>query len=54
MQISLLDPESNLWKLHTKIKMAVGMKAMVTMNISTDADLVNRTRGVLTDIILDD
>ena len=29
------------------------MKAMMTMNISTEADFSNRTRGVIRDILLD-
>jgi hypothetical protein len=36
-----------------KIELAVGMKAMVLLNIATDADLANGTRGVVEDIILD-
>ena len=31
----------------------IGMKAMVTMNISTEVDLVNGTWGVINDIVLD-
>ncbi len=33
--------------------MAIGMKAMVLMNLSTDADLANGSRGIITDILLD-
>lgn len=36
-----------------RIKFAVGMKAMVTKNIATDADLANGSRGIITDIVLD-
>jgi len=33
-------------------ELAVGMKAMVTMNIATEADLANRARGKIVDIVL--
>lgn len=36
-----------------KIEIVKGMKVMVLLNISTDADLANSTRGVIEDIILD-
>jgi hypothetical protein len=39
--------------LLNKVKLAVGMKAMVLMNIDTDSDLANGSRGIVTDIILD-
>jgi hypothetical protein len=35
-----------------KSELAVGMKAMVTMNIATEADLANRARGKIVDIVL--
>jgi len=35
-----------------KLELAVGMKAMVTMNIATEADLANRARGKIVDIVL--
>ena len=53
VRIFSLDPNNDLQKLHTRIEIAIGMKVMVTMNISTDADLANGTRGVVTNIILD-
>ena len=34
------------------LEITIGMKVMVTVNISTYADLTNGTRGVITDIIL--
>jgi ATP-dependent exoDNAse (exonuclease V) alpha subunit len=40
-------------KLPDRIEMAVGMKAMITFNISTEGDLANGTRGTIEDIILD-
>ena len=36
-----------------KVELVIGMKAMVTMNISTEIDLANGSRGVVEDIILD-
>ncbi|GAW05036.1 ATP-dependent DNA helicase PIF1 [Lentinula edodes] len=36
------------------VEIAVGMKAMVLLNIATEADLVNGTRGTITEIVLDD
>ena len=36
-----------------KIEIIKGMKAMVLMNISTDSDLANGSRGIVEDIILD-
>ena len=36
-----------------KVELVIGMKAMVTMNISTETDLANGSRGVVEDIILD-
>ena len=48
-----LDPEDDLHRLHTRIEVTIGMRAMVTMNISTEADLANGTQGTVTDIFLD-
>jgi hypothetical protein len=39
--------------LPNKVQITVGMKAMVLLNIDMDADLANRSRGVIKDIILD-
>ena len=36
------------------VHMARGMKAMVLLNIATEADIANGTRGVIQDIILDE
>jgi hypothetical protein len=36
-----------------KVELAVGMKVMVLMNIDTDSDLANGSRGIVADIILD-
>ena len=38
--------------LPNRIELAIGMKAMVLLNLATDADLANRSRGIITDIIL--
>jgi hypothetical protein len=35
------------------MEVAIGMKAMVIINIATEADLANGTRGMVTDIVLD-
>ncbi|KAJ3572998.1 hypothetical protein NP233_g2711 [Leucocoprinus birnbaumii] len=40
-------------RLAERVELAVRMKAMVLLNISTDADLANGTRGVIEDICLD-
>lgn len=40
-------------KLPHRTKLAIGMKCMITANISTDADLANGSRGTIADIILD-
>ena len=39
--------------LPNKVELAVGMKAMVLMNIATGADLANGSRGIITGIVLD-
>ena len=40
-------------KLPDRIELAIGMKAMILFNLSTDAEIVNGTRGTIRDIILD-
>ncbi|KAJ6489217.1 hypothetical protein C8R47DRAFT_951424, partial [Mycena vitilis] len=40
-------------KLAERVEIAVGMRAMVLMNIATEADLANGTRGEVVDIRLD-
>ena len=40
-------------KLPHKVELVIGMRAMVMMNISTEADLVNGSQGIVEDIILD-
>ena len=40
-------------KLSDRIELAIGMKAMILFNLSTEADVANGTRGTITDIILD-
>ena len=39
--------------LDHRIELAIGMKAMVTTNIATQADLANGSRGIIADIVLD-
>ncbi|KAF8256854.1 hypothetical protein EI94DRAFT_1479598, partial [Lactarius quietus] len=36
-----------------KVELVIGMKVMVIMNISTETDLANGSRGVVEDIVLD-
>lgn len=40
-------------KLEGVVKLAMGMRAMVTMNIATEADLAKGSRGKIVDIVLD-
>ena len=40
-------------KLHHRVEIAIGMKVMVTLNLATEADLANSSRGTIHDIILD-
>jgi ATP-dependent exoDNAse (exonuclease V) alpha subunit len=40
-------------KLPDRIEIAIGMKAMILFNLSTDAEIANGTRGTIRDIILD-
>jgi hypothetical protein len=40
-------------KLSDRMEIAVGMKTMITQNISTEAGIANGTRGIITNIILD-
>lgn len=39
--------------LPNKVELAIGMKVMVLQNIAPCADLANRSRGIISDIILD-
>jgi hypothetical protein len=34
--------------------MAIGMKVMVLLNVATEADIANRTRGEIKDIVLEE
>lgn len=45
------DPKRR--RLPDKIELAIGMPCMVTMNVKTEHDLANGTRGEIFDIILD-
>lgn len=40
-------------KLADRLTVAKGMKAMVLLNVATEADIANGTRGVVEDIVLD-
>ena len=39
--------------LQDRIEMAIGMKAMVVMNLATEADVANGTTGTIEEILLD-
>jgi len=39
--------------LSDQVKIAIGMRVMVTLNLSTERDLANGTRGTIEDIVLD-
>jgi hypothetical protein len=41
-------------KLPNMVEMAIGMKVMVTINISTDLDIANGTHGEIVDIVLNE
>ena len=41
-------------KLNDEILLAIGMKVMVLLNLATEADIANGTRGKIKEIILDD
>jgi ATP-dependent exoDNAse (exonuclease V) alpha subunit len=45
--------EKHTGKLPGQLELVVGMKAMVTMNIATEADLANGMRGEIINIVLD-
>jgi len=40
-------------RLPGQTEIAIGMKALVTLNLATEADLANGTRGTITQIVLD-
>ena len=44
---------ANTKHLQNHVEIAIGMEAMVTRNIATDASLANGSRGVILDIVLD-
>jgi hypothetical protein len=48
---SLKDEATNNLKM--RVELAVGMKAMVVLNIATEADLANGTRGTVQGFVLD-
>lgn len=45
--------EKSTGKLHDVIEVAVGMKAMVLVNIAVEAEVANGTRGTVEQILLD-
>ncbi len=46
-------PLKQTGRLPARIEIAIGMRGMVLLNISTESDLANGSRGIVTDIILD-
>ncbi|KAJ7431847.1 hypothetical protein B0H11DRAFT_1941243 [Mycena galericulata] len=46
-------PVKKTGKLAERVELAIGMRAMVLVNIATEADLANGTRGEIVDIKLD-
>ena len=53
MKLSDFQKTKGHKKLPHRVELAIGMKVMVTLNLATEADLVNGSRGTVTDIILD-
>ena len=45
--------EKNTKNLSDRIEVAIGMKAMIQVNVSTEGEVANSTRGTIRDIILD-
>jgi len=45
--------EKQTGNLRDRTTIAIGMKAMVVMNVATEADIANGTRGTIHDVILD-
>ncbi len=45
--------EKKMGRIPDMLEIALGMKAMVTINITTESDLANGTRGTIEDLILD-
>jgi hypothetical protein len=45
--------EKSTGKLSDRIELAIGMKLMVLLNLSTEVDIANGTRGMIQNILLD-
>lgn len=45
--------EKKMGRIPDMLEIALGMKAMVMINITTESDLANGTRGTIEDLILD-
>lgn len=45
---------SETGKLPDRVDIAIGMKAMVVLNLATEADIANGTRGVIDSIVMDE
>ena len=53
MKLSDLRASNGTKKLGHRIELGIGMKVMVMLNLATEADLANGSRGTIVDIILD-
>jgi ATP-dependent exoDNAse (exonuclease V) alpha subunit len=53
LAVASLD-DAKTGKLPASIRIAIGMKAMVVLNIATEAEVANGTRGEIQDVILDE
>ena len=49
--VAHLKPERTNHLPH-RVELAIGMKVMVVLNLATDADLANGSRGIITDLVL--
>jgi hypothetical protein len=54
IKLAVAGLEDKKAKLPAIIQLAIGMKAMVLLNIATEADIANGTRGEIQDVILDE
>jgi hypothetical protein len=44
---------TSIKQLRHRLESAIGMKVMITLNLATEADLANGSRGIIEDIVLD-
>ncbi len=53
LAIAALD-DKKTGKLPATVHMAIGIKTMVLLNVATEANITNGTRGIIQDVILDE